>query len=388
MSWKAKIALSLFTLLVLLVVFVVLFLNCVPFQATAMYGFDVNDADRHGWTPLHCEAAVGRLEMVEYMVGKGADLNTRNLRGETAYNLASLYGQNRTAEYLKQLGADTSAPRFPDLRGPYMGQKPPGDTPEMFLPGVISGHNRTHSAVVFSPDGTEAYWSEGVAVTFGMVALRALGSVRKMQVVDGRWCYPELTNMMADPSFSPDGNRLFYYTFEPVREGGGWDKENYWYMDRTDSGWTEPTPVGDAVNALVIHWQCTADREGNLYFSLFSDSMYCSEYRDGEYRQPVNLREKFSNPTLVGCSPFISPDGDYLLFSYGDDLHVSFRRPDVTWTDRVSLGDEINGTTGVVNARVTPDGKYIFYQGAGSADEWGIYWVDAGIIDRLRREKS
>jgi Tol biopolymer transport system component len=36
--------------------------------------------------------------------------------------------------------------------------------------------------------------------------------------------------------------------------------------------------------------------------------------------------------------------------------------------------------------RVTPDGKYIFFVSAGGGRPWGIYWVYADIIGRLRKE--
>ena len=43
---------------------------------------------------------------------------------------------------------------FQVLKGPYLGQKPPGTTPEMFAPGIIStGYDERIAA--FSPDGKE-----------------------------------------------------------------------------------------------------------------------------------------------------------------------------------------------------------------------------------------
>jgi hypothetical protein len=43
---------------------------------------------------------------------------------------------------------------FRSLSGPYLGQEPPGKTPELFAPGIVStGHNEMKA--VFSPDGRE-----------------------------------------------------------------------------------------------------------------------------------------------------------------------------------------------------------------------------------------
>ena len=46
---------------------------------------------------------------------------------------------------------------FPVLKGPYLGQKPPGMTPEVFAPGIISTEHKEHSTLAFSPDGTEIF---------------------------------------------------------------------------------------------------------------------------------------------------------------------------------------------------------------------------------------
>ncbi|MGB2697168.1 MAG: ankyrin repeat domain-containing protein [Candidatus Zixiibacteriota bacterium] len=343
-------------------------------------GFDLNKEDKNGWTPLHHAASTGKIEILEYFIGKGLNKNARSRRGESAYNVAEFIGLTDVTDFLKQIGVDTSEPQFPELTGPYMGQKPPGDKPEMFMPGVVSGPYRAHGTITFSPDGKEVYWAD-------MVRTRTGSAVFGMEMVGNLWTYPKLSIMWKDPSFSPDGKRLFFISREPLKEGEEGGKENYWYMDRITSGWSEPKPLGDAVNSVKIHWQCSADNRGNLYFSEFEDNMYCSQYKDGEYQKAVNLTELFKNETLTGRCPFISPEGDYLLFSHKDRLHVSFKKKDGTWTDRIDLGDEINPEPENGSPKVTPDGKYLFFQStAGGERPWGIYWVSSKIIDKLRKE--
>ncbi len=51
---------------------------------------------------------------------------------------------------------------FPVLRGPYLGQKPPGDVPELFAPGIVSDVYFEHSGAVFTPDGKELFWSTAI----------------------------------------------------------------------------------------------------------------------------------------------------------------------------------------------------------------------------------
>jgi len=344
------------------------------------YGYDLTQADRNGWTPLHHAASAGKIEMLEHFIDKGLNKNARSKRGETAYNVAEFLGSDDAADFLKQIGVDTSAPQFPELTGPYMGQKPPGDKPEMFMPGIVSGPYRAHGTITFSPDGKEVYWAD-------MVRTRTGSGVFGMEMVGNLWTYPKLSIMWKDPSFSPDGNRLFFISREPLKDGEEGGKENYWYMDRMTSGWSQPKPVGDAVNSVNIHWQCSADNEGNLYFSEFEDNMYSSQCKDGEYQEAVNLTELFNNETLTGRCPFISPEGDYLLFCHKGRLHISFKEKDGTWTDRVDLGDEINSEPENGSPRVTPDGKYLFFQSTdGGEKPWGIYWVSSKNIDKLKKE--
>jgi hypothetical protein len=157
-------------------------------------------------------------------------------------------------------------------------------------------------------------------------------------------------------------------------------------MERTASGWSESVSVGEDVNSMGVHWQCSVDKDNHLYFSEFEKNIYRSEYKNGEYQKPVKITELFKNDTLQGISPFISPDGDYLLFSAESKLHISFKRKDGSWTDRISLGDEINARGLDGSPRVTPDGKYIFFVSAGERRPWGIYWISAAVIDRLRKE--
>ena len=349
-------------------------------ESLVEFGFYHKQQDENGWTLLHYAASEGHTSVVEYLLGLGLSIDARNLKGESAYNLASLKRFGETAEFLTVNGADTSGPQFPLFEGPYMGQKPVGDIPEIFLPGIVSGRDRAHSSITFSPDGLEAYWTEMIPPE---------GRVAFTHVVEGKWTYPIAVDIDRDPTFSPDSNRLYFIKTRPFKEGEtpGGDpdvKEEYWYKERTDTGWSAPVSVGEEVNAIGVHWPCSVDKEGNLFFSEFSKNMYCSEYVDGRYETPILLIEYFNNETLVGRNPFISPEGDYLLFSANDSLHISFKKKDNTWTDRINLGNIINGSHLNGSPRITADGKYLFFLSAGQGRPWGIYWVSTDFIGELR----
>jgi ankyrin repeat protein len=340
-------------------------------------GYSIHRANRFGWTPLHSAVLSRQTSMLDYLADHGLDLNARSAKGETAYNLAEFFELADITAFLKGLGADTSAAQFPVLKGPYMGQKPPAKIPAEFLPGIVSGPYRAHGTVTFTPDGMEAYWSDMIPGSQTVFGLKLVGD---------RWI-PQESVMWKDPIFTPDGNRLIYISRKPLREGDPGGKENYWTMVRTDTGWSDPEPMSDVINSIAIHWQCSADNEGNLYFSEFADNMYGSMFKDGEYQPAVKLTELFDNETLIGHGPFISPKGDYLLFVHQDRLHASFKRKDGTWTDRIDLGDDINGSTPCGSPRVAGNGKYLFFQSIEGDDRpWGIYWVSAKILKDLKKK--
>lgn len=351
-------------------------------------GFDPDFQDKDGWSPLHYAASQGKNEMIDFLINSGVDKNSRNKKGETAYHLAVFREFPESAEKLEKLGVDSTAPRFPELRGQYMGQIPPGDKPEIFLPGIVSGHYHHHSTIVFSPDGKEACWTE-------MYPPREKGygtsGVMTMRMVNGIWSYPEKSKVMrGEPFFSPDEKRLYFISRKspPGKKEEG--KENIWYMTRNLAGWSEPVSLDPVVNAMQMHWQFSLDKQGNLYFADWN-CIYYAENDKGKFNKPVDFSELTNNPTLKGYCPFISPDGDYLIFSCDNqennrsiDLFVSFRKKDDAWTDRINLGESINGTERNIGAFVSADGKYLFFTSAGENRPWGTYWVDAKIIEQLK----
>jgi len=352
-------------------------------RARVRYGSDLDHPDVGGWTALHRAAAGGDVAMSKYLLAQGVDTDARTGRGETAWHIATQHGQTETAEFLAAQGVPTSEVEFPELTGRYLGQAIPGTEPELFAPGIVSGHYPAHSPCVFSPNLSSMYWTAG-RPPHGAVEMM------RMDPPDFTWTRPELTDMTGEPSLSVDGRRLFFISREPLRAGepGGW--ENIWVKERTADGWSEPTPLGDAVNSKNPHFHHSVDSHGNLYFSDYN-SLYYSEYRDGEYQEAVDLAVHLQNETLRGNSPSVAPAGDFVLFAAtrglrGKELCVTFRRDDGTWSDRIPLGDVVNSGRLNDSPRLTPARNFIFFVSAGNGRPWGIYWVSAEILDSLKRE--
>ena len=60
--------------------------------------------------------------------------------------------------FSSQIFAALTYENWPDVAGPYFGQKPPGMTAEIFAPGIIST-DRSEINSVFAPDRDEFYFT-------------------------------------------------------------------------------------------------------------------------------------------------------------------------------------------------------------------------------------
>lgn len=268
-------------------------------------------------------------------------------------------------------------PNFPEISGPYLGQKPPGLAAERFAPGLID--DEVHTAAVFSPDGREVYWS--------YMALEP-NEIVYMSVTNGIWRHPQVVSFASrffdsdDPCFSPDGKRLFFTSWRPVR----WTQifnltEGIWYVERTEQGWSTPQAVGKAINSMNLHWQFSVAKNGSLYFSSEGD-IYRSVYMNEHYQQPIKLGNQINTPSNEG-HPFIAPDESYLLFSshkqkdsLGDyDLYFSIQDDDGSWSKTINLGDKVNSKHQELYPVVSPDEKYLFFI-SNRDGMHNIYWVD------------
>jgi Tol biopolymer transport system component len=284
---------------------------------------------------------------------------------------------------------------FPKLTGPYLGQKPPGMTPEVFTSEVIT--KATHSVAVFSPDGCEVFY-----VPWSTLKMET------MKQKNGVWTKPRTVLIASEhdaenPWFTADGIRMFFTSTRPLEAKGlkGKEKfwnENIWYVDREQDGWSEPVPLGPEVNSMDLHWQFSIDDHNNdLFFSASSEEsgggsdIYKSVFTDGRYTHPVKLSEVI-NTEGDEDTPFIASDGRYLIFArkpgadtFGD-LYISFRNKDGSWMDAVCLGSPINSEAHEVCPQITRDGKYFFFISMRSGKPQ-IYWVDAKVIEELKPDE-
>jgi hypothetical protein len=194
-----------------------------------------------------------------------------------------------------------------------------------------------------------------------------------------------------DPSFSADGQTLYFTSWRPVQWYHPWPhKERIWQATWSGRRWTRPQPLSDAVNAMELHWQFSMAESGALYFSSGGD-LYRAPLVDGQHAAPQRLGAAINSAGREG-TPFVAPGEDYLLFSSNgqaetmgaEDLYVSFNHADGTWSAAVHLGPAVNSAAPELCPRVSPDGRYLFFLSSKSG-AYDAYWIDAGLLAELAR---
>ena len=77
---------------------------------TGVWSNLLNLRDRAGDTPLHLAAFDGHAQVVDELLYRGAEVETRNLAGRTALHLACLNGHAHVIFILCSAGANARAP--------------------------------------------------------------------------------------------------------------------------------------------------------------------------------------------------------------------------------------------------------------------------------------
>ena len=308
---------------------------------------------------------------------------------------------------------------LPILIGPYLGQKPPGMTPEIFAPGIVSTClNELNS--VFSQDGQEFYF-----------CVRNMGasSLFVMKCAQGVWGRPVPLPFAGpyddiDVSLAPDGQRLFFCSNRPVA-GIGAPKEDHdiWMCERQEGTWGPPIHLENAVNSPRDDFFPIVTKNKTLYFNSQragpgTNDIYMCLWVDGKYAPAEKLGPEI-NSEFREFDAFVVPDEDFIIFSsqrpaddqFGD-LYISFKTQEGAWTTAVNMGKGVNARGPEFGTVLSPDGKFLFFTRQAALrvvrhadspltyDDYvkmhnspdngssNIWWVDAKIIEELRPGKA
>ncbi len=356
----------------------------------------IDAQDKVGNTPLLRAALWGAEEVVRVLVKNHADVNQENNRGSTPLSVARREGLQAIADYLVAHGARVSGQQPPLPKGEYLGQAPPGLVPQVFAPGIVSTEKEQLNAA-FTPDGEEFFFA---------VAEPGRGHrMYHMVQEESGWTGPEPVPFASPSSdvdmfVTHDGQRLFFCSTRPApRKPVTRRDADIFVVAKTESGWSEPVSLGEAINSNENDYYPTLTKEGALYFSSHraggfgQNDIYRSRLVDGRYQEPENTGQGFNTPHRE-FDPFIAPDESYLIFAsdrpggFGDaDLYISFRQENGTWSPPTNMGKTINSSASDYTPMLSPDGKYLFFTSnrAGVSD---LYWADARVIHDLRPDPA
>jgi hypothetical protein len=332
------------------------------------------------------------------------------------------------------------------LTGPYLGQPPPGSTPQVFAPGIVSTEADELNAV-FTPDGKEFYFT--IHGTDGRM------TIMRMAIENGQWSTPRPASFSgrwidADPFITSDGRRLYFCSNRPVQGEAGKDFD-IWFCERSGAGWGEPQNLGEPINSPSMELYPSVTNDGTMYFQSSrpggpgGSDWWRARLRDGRYVDAECLPAPINTPGEAGDG-LIAPDESYLILSTlpegtgrapgswptvaRDDftaatsaqaggppppppppparatgaqagppppppsaavtrLFLSLRRPDGTWSPLVSLEGGINSPDAGVNCQMlSSDGRYLFFTRGFTARRGDIYWVDASVIEDAKRRAA
>jgi hypothetical protein len=308
----------------------------------------------------------------------------------------------------------------PQAAGPYLGQTPPGQVPQVFAPGLVGTGMHTRDFTM-TPDGREIYFS----VILGQYKLSNIIGCR---LENGRWSAPQVVPGLdqpgvhyIEPHISADGQKFFFVS---NRQAPGKvfneNDEDIWVMERQGAGWGEPRNLGAPVNTPGGEFFPSTTVDGTLYYTGPAadgkgEVIYRSKWVDGKYANPEKLPPQI-NAGKARYNAYFSPDGRLAIVPVwglpdslgGCDYYAVFHKDDGGWSEPVNLGAAINTPeSDEHSASLSADGKYFFFMSARmparetmparltydyiaglhrSAPNGNptIYWVEASFIEKLR----
>jgi len=269
----------------------------------------------------------------------------------------------------------------PFAKGPYLGQTPPGSTPQVFAPGLICdiGAHQGESHGTFSADGNTFCFYRNFYVYI-------------TENTDQGWTRPKrvksIPYKVCSPCLSPDANSIYFnQRLYPSRR---WSPRR---CMRTSQGWSLPQELGPPLTDSGASGGFSLAADNSIYFHSnkipYGRSPFLvAPFVDNTWAQAITIRLEVGN--IRGHSPGIAPDASFMVVysiqpgapgGTETDLYLTLRQPNGSWSEPRDMGPKINTGSFEYLSRISPDKKYMFFsRGNGwaensSRDTCDIYWV-------------
>ncbi len=279
----------------------------------------------------------------------------------------------------------------------YFGLTPPGLTPEVFAPGIVSDSTwAEHCQVTISPNGDEILWSAWTGNYKTEDGSKNTEQIFYSKIENGMWTKPELVEFTKNnkhglnggPVFSPNGKRIYFYQ---VKSPWTSSDMNTYYVEKKNGKWgDEPINIGQAYNSGSQNYSPIFTKKGIAYKNLFGKiSRYSYENDNFTLTDSIVIHKDF-RPLW---NFYMSPNEDYVIFAdrheggYGDvDLYISFKTEEDKWGYPINMGSEINTELRERFPMVSPDGKYLFFMRHTPGQDF--FWVSTEIIKNLKAQSE
>ena len=265
----------------------------------------------------------------------------------------------------------------------YFGQTPPGHTPQLFAPGLVSLPNRNEANITFSPDGAsvffyiEKYPQPGNPYTLNST------------YTNNHWTTPDtipfsVGRSTGEPFYAFNGTRVYMFATNAINHSGITDLS---YSVKQGNSWSDPVSMGNPPNSETYQYHPCIVGDTSIYFSSYGGDVCRCQYTGGVYQDRVVLPvpvNHIGSPTWG--DPYVAANESYMILKsirpegYGqNDIYIAYKKNGGTWTNPKNLGNIINTANDETSGDITPDGLYMTY---GSNKD--LYWVSTSFIDSLK----
>ena len=243
------------------------------------------------------------------------------------------------------------------------------DIPTIFYPEVVSTHIDKYNTS-FSPDGNTIYYtatSQKLGITGIAYQHFQNGRFRDAEFVP----FASAVIPMTDVQISPDGKLMLFSTFQDYPGKAEGFNFNIWTSRLENGEWQSPNPVKGPIASSGNEFYPVLTNSQNLYFTSDKDGnsdIYYAKYSNGQYETPVKLPENI-NSSRREADAFVARDESYIIFvrvdeadGFGNsDLYITFKDGISKWSDPLNMGATVNSAEIDGSPYVTPDGKYLIF---------------------------
>lgn len=272
----------------------------------------------------------------------------------------------------------------------YFGQTPPGNTAELFAPGIVSLTNRMESKIVFSPNGLECYFS-----TYKLQNNNWSYTNYYSRYINNAWTefkqlsFKENQNLEI-AGLSADGKKFYFNLSDAYGD-------DILMSERSDSGWCNPQVLPAPINSKYTDVWYSETIDSIKYILSNRPGNICDFWRVYQLPdQSFKVENLGLNINASGWhyNPCIAPDESYLIFVKADGtaakLYLCFNKGGGAWTEPLDMnksGASINDEN-QDRPILSPDGKYLFFNrhsGYPYTNKADIFWVSTDIIPGLKK---